>query len=100
MAYTALIIAILALWVSCTALYLLSRDHTALVKSVINSLEEPDGSHLGDDSTLSGDEITLASQSIVADDLAEELEAITNSDEYEWNIEKKAIDEGKAVEWS
>ena len=96
MAYTALIIAILALWVSCTALYLLSRDHTALVKSVINSLEEPDGSHLGDDSTLSGDE----TQSAVAVELAEELEAITNSDEYEWNIEKKAIDEGKAVEWS
>ena len=96
MAYTALVIAILALWVSCTALYLLSRDHTALVKSVINSLEEPDGSHLGDDSTLSGDE----TQSAVAEELAEELEAITNSDEYEWNIEKKAIDEGKAVEWS
>jgi len=96
MAYTALVIAILALWVSCTALYLLSRDHTALVKSVINSLEEPDGSHLGDDSTLSGDE----TQSGVAEELAEELEAITNSDEYEWNIEKKAIDEGKAVEWS
>ena len=96
MAYTALVIAILALWVSCTALYLLFRDHTALVKSVINSLEEPDGSHIGDISTLSGDE----TQSVVAEELAEELEAITNSDEYEWNIEKKAIDEGKAVEWS
>ena len=96
MAYTALVIAILALWVSCTALYLLSRDHTALVKSVINSLEEDVGSHIGDVSTHS----EVETQSAVAEELAEELEAITNSDEYEWNIEKKAIDEGKAVEWS
>ena len=94
MAYTALIIAILALWVSCTALYLLFRDHTALVKSVINSLEEPDEPHIGAVSTLSGDEISPA------EELAEELEAITTPDFVEYEREKELIEQGKAVEWS
>ena len=90
MAYTALIVAILALWVACTALYVLFRDHTALVKSVINSLEEPDGSHIGDVSTPPGDETTLD----------EELEAITTPDFVEYEREKELIEQGKAVEWS
>ena len=94
MAYTALVIAILALWVACTALYVLFRDHTALVKSVINSLEEPDEPHIGDVSTPSGDIGTLS------DDLAEELEAITTPDFVEYESEKELIEQGKAVEWS
>ena len=90
MAYTALIIAILALWVSLMSLYLLLRDHNALVKSVINSLETPseatpdlNGSHIDEETTLE-----------------QELEAITQTDQYEYDLEQKLIDEGKAVEYS
>jgi len=86
MAYAALTVAILALFVSAAAFYVVFREHAALVKSVIKSLEaapEAVGSHIE-----------------VYEPPEPELEAITMTDEYEYELEQELIKEGRAVEYS
>ena len=93
MAYAALIIAILALGLAIACFYILTRSYLSLQKSVMNALLPDDVDILAIPEAVEPHETPIPAP-------AEQLEAITMTDEYEYNLEQKLIDEGKAVEYS
>ena len=93
MVYVALIIAILALGLAIACFYILTRSYLSLQKSVMNALLPEDSDFMAASEPLEPHETPIPAP-------AEELEAITMTDEYEYNLEKRLIEEGKAVEYS
>ena len=93
MVYVTLIIAILALGLAIACFYILTRSYLSLQKSVMNALLPDDVDILAIPEAVEPHETPIPAP-------AEQLEAITMTDEYEYNLEQKLIEEGKAVEYS
>ena len=93
MVYVTLIIAILALGLAIACFYILTRSYLSLQKSVMSVLLPEGGNFEATSELVEPHETPIPAP-------AEELEAITMTDEYEYNLEKRLIEEGKAVEYS